>query len=80
MKLKVIKDCFYISDGNVNDNQYLSKEELLESFPHLLVKGDIWETDKDDPELFICVEGEWKGEYNEGWWEYEVLKEFFEIM
>ena len=80
MRLKVKEDMYYVSDGNVIDNQYLSKKELLETFAHILVEGDIWETDKDDPKLFICVEGKWEGEYNEGWWEYEVLEEFFEIV
>jgi len=78
MKLKVIKDCYYVSDGRALDNEYVDKEELFNMVSHLLVVGDIWKTSIDEPELLLCVSGEWEDEYNEGWWEYEKLKEYFE--
>jgi hypothetical protein len=77
MKLEVIKDCYYVSDGRALDNEYLSKEELFDMISHLLVVGDIWETDKDSPKYFVCVSGEWEGELNDGWWEYKRLKDYF---
>jgi hypothetical protein len=30
-KLKVIKDVYYVSDGNILDNEFLTKEELFEN-------------------------------------------------
>jgi hypothetical protein len=77
MKLEVIKDCYYVSDGRALDNEYLDKEELFNMVSHLLVVGDIWETDKDNPEYLVCVSGEWEGELNDGWWEYKRLKDYF---
>lgn len=78
MKIQVIEDCYYVSDGRVMEDEYLSKEELFNSITHLLVKGDVWETDKENPEYFVCVESEnWLGELNDGWWSYEELKHFF---
>jgi hypothetical protein len=77
MKLEVIKDCYYVSDGRALDNEYVDKEELFNMVSHLLVIGDIWETDKDDPEFFACISGEWEGELNDGWWEYKRLKDYF---
>ena len=77
MKLEVIKDCYYITEDSLQECTYLSKEELFESLAHFLVVGDIWETDKDNPECFVCVLGEWEGELNDGWWEYKRLKDYF---
>lgn len=77
MKLKVIKDCYYISREDFGDNEYVSHEELMNRIVHMLVVGDIWET-ITDKENFICISGEWENEYNEGYWEYENLKEYFE--
>ena len=81
MKLKVIKDCYYISREDFGDIEYLSHEELMNRLVHMLVKGDIWETSTEHPELLVCTSSEtpgWKGEYNEGFWEYEDLKDYFE--
>ncbi len=80
MKLKVIKDCYFISDGRSYEWEYLDKEELFDTVNHLLVVGDIWETSTEHPELLICTSGEWKDEYNEGWWEYEDVSRFFEVI
>ena len=78
MKLKVIKDCYYVSGENFYDAEYMSHEELMNRITHMLIKGDIWETSIDDPDLLICTSGDWENEFNEGWWEYEDLKEYFE--
>ena len=80
MKLKVIIDCFYISDGRSFEWEYLTKQELFNIANHLLVVGDIWETSTEYPELLICTSGVWEGEYNEGWWEYEDVSKFFEVI
>jgi len=77
MKLEVIKDCYYVSDGRSFEHDYLDKEELFNMVSHLLVEGDIWETDKDDPEFFICISGEWEGESSDGWWEHKNVSNFF---
>jgi hypothetical protein len=77
MKLEVIKDCYYITEDSLQECTYLSKEELFDSLAHLLVVGDIWETDKEYPEYLVCVSGEWEGELSDGWWEYEKLKDYF---
>lgn len=78
MKLKVIKDCYYVSREDFSDAEYMSHEELMNRIVHMLVKGDIWKTSIDEPEFLLCVSGAWENEYNEGWWEYENLKEYFE--
>lgn len=78
MKLKVIKDCYYITDNAFYEGEYLSHEEVIDRLVHMLCKDDIWETSIDDPELFVCTSGDWEGEFNEGWWEYEDLKSYFE--
>lgn len=68
-KLKVIKDVYYVSDGNVLDDEYLTKEELFEKLAHLCVVDDIWEVvDEGEYGVFLnCIEGTWKGESSDGW-------------
>jgi hypothetical protein len=81
MKLEVIKDCYYISREDFGDNEYLSHDELMGRVVHMLIKGDIWETDKNNPEYFICVKSEnWLDELNDGWWEYKWVKDYFKII
>ena len=29
---------------------------------------------------FECIEGKWENELSDGWWEYEFVKEYFEII
>ena len=79
MKLKVVKNAYYVSEdltgmGFVNENQ------LKSSFSHILVVGDIWEKKVEGEwEFFECIEGEWKGEESDGWWEYDdFTKHYFE--
>ena len=68
-KLKVIKDVYYVSDGNVLDDEYLTKEELFEKISHLCVVDDIWEVvDEGEYGVFLnYIEGTWKGESSDGW-------------
>jgi hypothetical protein len=81
MKLKVIKDCYYISRENFDGNEYLGHEELMGRVVHMLVKGDVWETDKNNPEFFICVKSKnWLDELNDGWWEYKWVKDYFKTI
>ena len=80
MKLKVIKDCYYVTPENFYDYEYLDHEELMSRIVHMLAKNDIWETSIEEPELLECTSGEWEGEYNEGWWNYNDLKEYFEVI
>jgi hypothetical protein len=78
MKLEVIKDCYYISREDFGDNEYLSHEELMGRVVHMLIKGDIWETDINNPEFFICSKSEhWLDESNHGFWEYKWVKDYF---
>jgi hypothetical protein len=74
MKIKVVKNAYYVSEdlsglGMIDENEFQS------SFSHLLVVGDVWEKDEDGD--FVCIEGEWKGECNDGWWEYNDVKKYF---
>jgi len=43
MKIKVIVDCYYVSE-DLSSIGLVNKEEFENSFSHLLVKGDIWES------------------------------------
>lgn len=83
LKLRVIKDMFYVSE-DLTSLGVVSREELENSYTHLLVVGDVWiETDDEfnsDEKLFTCVEGKWKDEINDGWWDYEDCKDYFEVI
>jgi hypothetical protein len=81
MKLEVIKDCYYVVDGRNLDEEYLTKNQLFANITHLLVKGDIWETDNEYPEFLKCVKSkDWLDELNDGWWEYKWVKDFFKVI
>ena len=51
-------------------------------FVHSLVVGDVWvkKVEDDGFEYFECIEGKWENELSDGWWEYEFVKEYFEII
>jgi hypothetical protein len=68
-KLKVVKDIYYVSDGNVLDNEFLTKEEVFNNLAHVCVMNDIYEVvDEGDYGVFLnCIEGTWKGESSDGW-------------
>lgn len=77
MKIKVIKNGYYVSE-DVSGLGVINEDTFTSSFTHLLVVGDVWVMSAD--EFFNCVEGAWKGECNDGWWDYEFVKEYFEIL
>ena len=74
MKIKVIKDCYYVSE-DLTGIGLVDKDEFETSFSHLLVKGDIWESIDDEgnfgDDIFKCIEGKWVGEESDGWWDYK---------
>jgi hypothetical protein len=74
MKLKVVKNVYYVSDKL--SEGLIDETEFQNSLAHLLVVGDVWEEDKDGD--LICMEGVWKGECNVGWWHYEDVEKYFE--
>jgi hypothetical protein len=83
MKIKVIKDCYYVHEDLTNIG-LVDKDGFENSFSHLLVKGDIWESIDDESnfneQLFICIEGKWLDDENDGWWVYEGNECYFEII
>lgn len=85
MKLKVVKDIYYVVEDSIDECSYLTKEELFNSVSHVLVEGDIWEVvggDWDDEMGAKCIEGKWKDEYSEGWWDLDdmINKGAFEVI
>ena len=83
MKIKVVKNAYYVSEDLTNLG--LVDEKLFESsFSHLLVVGDVWKKidvkGNFSNDVFECVEGKWKGEESEGWWDYKGMEGYFEII
>ena len=75
-KLKVVKDIYYIAEDSVSECEYLTYEELMNSVSHLLVKDDVYEVVGDVWDRFIeCIEGTWKGESNDGWFDVDEMIE-----
>jgi hypothetical protein len=83
MKIKVIKDCYYVSEDLTNIG-LVDKDEFFNSFAHLLIKGDVWEKIDDEgnfsDQMFKCIEGKWLDEVSDGWWDYEGNECYFEIL
>lgn len=79
-KLKVVKDIYYVVEDSIQECSYLTKEELFESVSHLLVKDDVWVVVEDN--MVECIEGSWKDEYNDGWFDFEDMynKGVFEVI
>jgi hypothetical protein len=77
MKIQVIENGYYVSE-DLTDFGMVGEKEFEMSFSHLLVKGDVWEKKVEDGfEFFECVDGKWKGESNDGWWDFEDVKKYF---
>ena len=74
MKIQVVKNAYYVSE-DLSDLGMVDEKTFQSSFSHLLVVGDVWEGDEDGE--LVCIEGKWKGESNDGWWEYSDVKEYF---
>ena len=81
MKIKVIKNGYYVND-NLSCYGMVDQGTFESSFVHSLVVGDVWvkKVEDDGFEYFECIEGKWENELSDGWWEYEFVKEYFEII
>ncbi len=84
MKIKVIKNAYYVSE-DLTSIGMVSEDEFEASFSHLLVVGDVWEKIKDEEgnfvdNIFTCIEGKWEEEENDGWWDYEDVIDYFEVI
>jgi hypothetical protein len=87
MKIKVIKDCYYVTEDLTNIG-LVDKDVLESSIIHTLVKGDVWESIDDEGnfngQVFKCIEGKWcednLDETNDGWWDYEGNECYFEVI
>jgi hypothetical protein len=84
MKIKVIEDCYYVSE-DLSSIGLVGRDEFENSFSHLLVKGDIWESVVDEGnfsyQIFKCIKGDkWEGEESDGWWDYEGNECYFEVI
>jgi hypothetical protein len=83
MTIKVIRNAYYVNE-DLTGLGLVDQSTFECSFSHLLVVGDVWE--KIDVEgnfsddVFKCIEGEWKGEESEGWWDYKDMEGYFEII
>lgn len=83
MKLKVVKNAYYVSE-NLSGFGMVDEKEFESSFSHLLVVGDIWEKIENEgnfsDDVFMCIEGEWEGEESDGWWDYKDDEGYFEVI
>lgn len=80
MKIKVIKDAYYVTE-DLTGIGMVDKDTFESSVAHLLVVGDVWELRTDnDYKFFECIEGKWLGEESDGWWEYEGNEDYFEVI
>jgi hypothetical protein len=81
MKIKVIKDGYYVTEDLTNLGM-INQASFDNSFSHLLVVGDVWErrTMDDNYEYFECISGQWEGEDSDGWWDYKYTKDYFEVI
>jgi len=75
-KLKVVKDIYYITEDSINECEFLTLEEVMSNLHHLLVKDDLYEVVEDNGnKLILCIEGDWEGEYNDGWFDVDEMIE-----
>jgi hypothetical protein len=84
MKIKVIKNAYYVTE-DLTGLGMVDQETLDNSFSHLLVVGDVWESIDDEEgnfseQFFKCIEGAWEGEVSDGWWDYKGFEGYFEII
>ena len=80
-KFKVVKDVYYVSEDSSLECEFLTKEELEEQLAHVCVKDDVYEVVEEDEMIFFnCISGQWEGESNDGWfdWEEMIEKNIFE--
>jgi hypothetical protein len=84
MKIKVIKNAYYINEDLTNIGM-VDQDTFESSFSHLLVVGDVWESVDGEEgdwseQFFKCIEGTWLDEVSDGWWEYKGFEGYFEII
>lgn len=83
MIIKVIENGYYVSE-DLTSLGMVNQKTFEYSFSHLLVVGDVWEKISDESkwggENFKCIEGKWKDEESDGWWDYKGLEGYFEII
>jgi len=77
MKLRVIANAYYVSE-DLTGLGVVDEQTFEMSFSKLLNKGDVWEEDADG--FFNCISGDWEGNNSNGWWEYEHMEQYFEII
>jgi hypothetical protein len=84
MKIKVIKDAYYISEDLTNIG-VVDQDTFESSFSHVLVVGDVWESVDNEEgnfseQFFKCIEGIWLDEESDGWWDYKGFEGYFKII
>jgi hypothetical protein len=82
-KLTVIKDMYYIVEGDSLEGEFLTKEELFDQISHLLVIDDVWEVIEDEGEKWLhCLSGKMEDEINDGWFDADDMleKDVFQII
>lgn len=84
MKIKVIKNAYYISEDLTNIGM-VDQDTFESSFSHLLVVGDVWESIDGEEgdwseQFFKCIEGVWLDEVSDGWWDYKGFESYFEVI
>ena len=77
MKLRGIKNLYYVSKGNLEEGLMLW-DELVDNVCLMIMEGSIWEVGKDEEELYVVYDGE----SNEGFFDLEDVLEkgVFEIV
>lgn len=82
MKYKVIKNGFFVID-NLSNNGLLNEEEFEGSIIRMLIIGDIWEFDEvvEGQTILKCIKSKiWDGESSEGWFNFDLYKDYFELI
>jgi len=80
-KFKVVKDVYYVSEDSSLECEFLTKEELMDQIAHVCVKDDVYEVVEEKGIIYFdCISGQWEGESNDGWfdWEEMIEKDIFE--
>ena len=77
MKLRGIKNLYYVSKGNLEEGLMLW-DELVDNVCLMIMEGSIWEVGRDEEELYVVYDGE----SNEGFFDLEEVLEkgVFEII
>ena len=52
-------------------------EEIIYFIPN---KIEIYEEGNFVDDIFTCIEGKWEEEENDGWWDYEDVIDYFEVI